>query len=298
MRRDYGRGKSNSGRIGWWLMATVLILSILVFGWLVFEKGRSKWGENRFYITAVVEDEWIRVVGVNSMMKRAVEVVIPGEVMVPLVGTQGELKVKSLWRFGESEGRPEEMVRRSLESWMGVKIDAVWRGDAAFEWSRVWSGMAESKWDSFSTVKAWNELRDDQRESLRIPSRLTSMKVTPDGQTEVSVDKGGLWAWMEGLWASPAILAESLSFEVVNASGEPGMARLVEQMIKSAGGVVVLVDTAEVEDGLCWYESGGESESVSIDWLERQMGCGERTGNRVGGDVRVVIGKEWAERYR
>ena len=35
----------------------------------------------------------------------------------------------------------------------GVKIDAVWRGEAAFEWSRVWSGMAESKWDSLVQLR-------------------------------------------------------------------------------------------------------------------------------------------------
>ena len=298
MRRDYGKKKSESGRSGWWLAAVILTLLLLVLGWLVFERSRSKWSEKRFYITVVVGDEWIRVVGVNSMAKRAIEVVVPGEVMVPLVGTQGELKAKSLWRFGENEGRPEEVVRQSLESWLGVKIDAVWQGETAFEWSRVWTGMSESKWDSFNTVKAWKELREDQKESLRIPSRLTSMKVTPDGQTEVRVDKGGLWAWTMGLWASPEILAESLSFEVINASGESGMARLAEQMIKSAGGVVVSVDTAEVDDGLCWHEGGDGSESVSIEWLERQLGCKERAGDRVGGDVRVVIGREWADRYQ
>ena len=298
MRCDYARKKSKSGSGGWWLVIVALVLLVLVSGWLVFERNRSRWSENRFYITAIVEDDWIRVVGVNSMARRAVEVVIPGEVMIPLVGTQGELKARSLWRFGENEGRPEEVVGRSLESWMGVKIDTVWRGEAAFEWKRVWSGMLENKWDSFNTVKAWKELRDDQRESLRIPSRLTKAKVTPDGQTVVRVDREGLWAWVEGLWASPAILAENLSFEVINASGEPGMAGLVEQIIKSSGGVVVLVDTAEEDDGLCWYETGIEGEFVSIDWLEKQMGCKERLGERVVGDVRVVIGRAWAERYK
>jgi len=261
----------------------------------------SVWDEDRFYVMAVVQDDWVRVIGVGKDEKRAVELVIPGAALVPVVGTQGELRASALWRFGENEKRASELVRLSLESWLGVNIDAVIKvGGNGVDWMDAWNGDDGVLADRLRVVKVWGELREDQKRSARIPENLTSVERSPDGESELVVDGLGLRAWTEDLWTNTEVLDEKLSIEVVNVSGEPGVGRLMEHILKAGGGLVVSVRSGEHEEGDCWFKGdAGERYQETIDWLKRQVGCKWQGKEGVpDGVIQLYVGNGWAKRYR
>lgn len=280
---------------GWGKIFLSLLVVLGIFFW--WKMKQSVWTEDLTYMMVVVADEGIRVIGVNDQEERAVELIIPGNVMVPVVGMSGSLKASSLWEFAVDEGRTQEIVRASLELFLGTKLNGVMRVKSGLSWTDVFENRGGGElYDRIRWYQSYTRLRSDQIESRGIPESLTQRKRYPDGEEVIEVDEAIL-RQVRDYWSNRVILDERLGVEIFNTSGEEGLGRLLESLVLSSGGLVLAVEGGEPRDGNCFFAIEKDAGSKTVEWIEKWLGC-RRIEESSGVGVRIWIGKEWAERYR
>lgn len=296
MRRKYdneSRDRKGSS-VGWFL--GIIGIAILVFVFLAV--GRNSWTNDRYYLMAVVGAEKISIMGVNANEGRGYELILPGNMLVPVVGMEGDLKANSIWKFGVDEGEPESIVQHSLERLLGVKINGVIRSDKV-TWAAVWGGRSGPLVERIKWFRSWHDLRDDQKDIQGVPSNITEFKRYPDGEEVIEVNEMALKNLISDFWANSLLLDERIGIEVVNASGEEGMGKLAETMIKAAGGLVLRVEAEQSREGTCWYAAKDDFlNSKTIEWLAKQFDCQQDKHAEVDASIKLWLGREWGDRYR
>ncbi len=300
----FGQYRLENGRGGFikWGLWGILIL-VMVVGWLKLAVG-SSWGDDRYYLMVVVEEKMLRVAGVNAKEGRLVELIIPDNMMIPVVGMSGSLKAGSLWQFAEGEGRAVGIVQSSLERWLGVKINGVIRSKSLNRvgWKEVLlTTDRQILIDKIRWFRVLNKLRDDQKSRMVVPDEMLERKRYPDGEEVLIVDESRFGDWVGKLWNNAGLTNEEVKIKVINATGEEGIGRLAERMIRGAGGLVVKVESGERQVGGCWFVAeGAENQKETKDWLTKQMDCEVRKeGDKVSmGEMELWLGEDWAKIYR
>lgn len=282
---------------GNWFFLLVPFVALLLFSF--YKLSQASWVGDRYYLMAVVSDEKISVIGVNAQESRGYELILPGNLMVPVVGMQGNLKATSLWQFGRDEGHPERIVEYSLERLLGIEIDGVIRTNNNLGWFDIWKSRGNGElFDRVKWLRAWKNLRNDQKMSTGIPSGIIEEKRDPDGEELVLVNEVAVKNLVGDFWLSSSILNERIGMEIVNASGIEGIGKLAETMVKSVGGLVLKVDSGETADQGCRF--GGSEEQLStktVKWLVDEWSCKYDKNEEVSSGLKIWLGKEWGDKY-
>ncbi len=95
----------------------------------------------------------------------------------------------------------------------------------------------------------------------------------------------------EDFFEDPDIVAESISLEVVNATGVSGFGRRLERMLTNLGSQVISISTARKDETMTKLQYA-ESKSYTVEKLERILGVtAEKQEGLSISDIRVILGK-------
>lgn len=253
---------------------------------------------------AVVKGDEVYLVRYDPNDKLGVVWKLESEMQIPVVHSDGLIRLGGLWRYGEVEGDPGEVVKRSLTGYLGVWIDGyVYINDGGGEmvgWNWLMPGKIKSDvslGDRWKFVSSWKGLREDQISEIKIGENLQEKVVWPDGTEVIEVSPDRIRLLTDQLFLDPELLEEDVLVKVVNASGVPGMARMMDRVMTNAGARVVEVSTAEETEGLCWYDVMDDTKRI-VKWLDK-VGCvrKERIEEDKGYELELWLGREWEKLY-
>ncbi len=301
--------KRRQPQISFWLrlLALTLALVVLVFvGRVAFWIKTSHWDKNIPLTLVVVGPSRMGLFQIDVANNRAELLNLPQNLTVGVAGVGSQYQVKSLWRFGEIEGRAGEIVSSSIAAFSGVWVDGYiydpnWTGGLPIRWSLLRSAGRKSNlslFDLVAVVKATTGLRGDQVQQSEISSNLLQKKTSPDGYEIVSVNEQRLALVMRDLFEVELVGADRRTISIANGSGVSGMARLFERMVTSAGGAVVEVKESEMVDGWCTVSYSGSSNGL-VGWLNKRVGCRLAAGDeqQSRAEIVVTLAKQWGDRF-
>src|SRR5688572_8436910 len=113
----------------------VLALSFLVFVTSFLLK--SRWSSEFNYLVVVASESRLGLLVVNPVSESALVISIPENMMMPVVGMKGEIRSAGVWKFGVGEERPVEITKRTVETFLGIKVDSL-------IYDRDWDGTSTS----------------------------------------------------------------------------------------------------------------------------------------------------------
>lgn len=279
-----------------------LVLTLAAFG---FKMRHSLWDDQLPLTLVVAGPEKLAVFQVSKAETRAVLLKLPGNLLVGVAGVGSEYQAKSLWRFGEIEGRAGEITGSSVAAFLGIWVDGYifdpsWQGGFPLSWSRLLGKgvITNLNWyDRLKTTATLAGLRSDQKVELELPANLAKGESAPDGYEVVRVDRERLPVVIGQYFSSNLISADRRTLRVANGSGSPGMARLLERMIVSSGGAVVEIEEAPLADNWCKARYKGELTGI-VRWLKKRLDCELETVTDLGrADVEVILGSKFGERF-
>lgn len=290
-----------------WKKYWLKVLGVLVFCLLIFLGSllvRSEWGSFNYTVGIIGKDK-IAILSVDPVAKQAVVMEIPGNMMLPVVGMKGELKASSVWKFGAGEGEMFGLTRRTLENFLGIKIDRLarvesWDGEAKGLSSLWWRPMTTDikTIDRVRLALFLRSLRDDQWSLNSVPLRLGVTEELPDGSRVVVMDTERLAGIMDD-FVNEMVLSSGLRVTIEDATGEKGTAVVAERILRTAGGVVTQIKRSESKDGWCFVgvTQKDENEAV-VRWLVEKLGCEKKLDESFDFEARLTLGKAWGEAYQ
>lgn len=218
---------------------------------------------------------------------------LPGELLVPVKGMQGQLRLESLLEFAEDEGEPFEIVRRSLEILLGVEIETV-----IYQKKPLWIGGRRKNYGLVIKKIAWwwrgQQRGESSWQKIDWPAGLGEEKLRPDGTKIREVEREEMWAYAREVLGTGRLRSEETGVRVINASEWGGMGYLATAMLEAEGAVVVEVRAEEPEQMGCRAE--GEGMNQIVKWMRTKWDC--ELSRKAGEDVTVRLGEEWGERYQ
>jgi hypothetical protein len=292
------------GRRPWsWIIASFLVVGLVLFG---FFSWRSIWDDELSLTLVIAGPDQLGVLQLNPGASRATLLKLPDNLLLGVAGMGSQYQAKSLWRFGEVEGRPGELVSSSVAAFTGLWIDGYiydpnWTGEIPLGWSHLWRGSQTTNLGPYDYVRALRflgQLRSAQKTTLSLPASIQEVNQSPDGYEYVSINEQRLSIFTRENFASPVILSDRRTLSVANGSGVPGMARLMERMTASSGGAVVEIQEAQLQESWCQGRYSGEATGV-VKWLEKRVGCQMEASDwqRARSEVEITLGVPWGERF-
>lgn len=300
---------AKSKRVGW-VIVLLLAAGLVtkgVFSWW------KEWQTEQFRHDYILVNEggikWLSLAEDDKSMQ---VFELAGNVLVDVVGMKGGLRSEVVWKFGEGEGRPVEIVERSVELMFGAVADGViyMPGNEVGTKSQVLKGALslKSKTD-LSWGERWNlywkirALREDQVEEVRMPTNIGVEEELPDGTKVIGIDRQRLDLLVADRLANEAVMGAEARLVIVNGSGIAGMGKLAERFLKTAGGLVVEVKEGDLRDGWCGF--GGERSTLAanrglVDWLRFKLGCERIEAKEFklnAGELGIRVGEEWGRAY-
>jgi len=252
---------------------------------------------------AVISKDGVSIVRYTPGDKQALLWKLEPDLMVPVALSDGEYRLKALWRYGEVEGSAGEIVKDSLMGYVGVWIDgfiylpnADLDNPVDWKWFRTgWKQTDIGIGDRWKFVSAYMGLREDQIVRLTIPENIEQIEEWPDGTRAVRVESERIRLLVDQEFLEGEILEKDVLVKVFNSSSSPGMARMMEHMVNNAGGRVVEVETADEKIAdFCIFEANKQEKEMK-EWLKK-IGCKMKAETDEIG-VKIWVGEKWAERF-
>lgn len=296
--REKGRGERT-----FFVVKVLFALGAVFAVFTFFLTLRSDWSEDFNFSVALVGREKLGLLTIEPANGKAMLLTIPSNMMLPVVGMSGELKASSVYRFGQGEGKPILITKRTLETFLGTKVDRL-------VYIENWSGE-ETSWKTFikpmvtdlptiDRVKlVWflMHMREDQWQSKEVPLKLGVVEMLPDGSEVVLVDGERLASIRQEL-NSEKLLQSDLRVNVENGTGERFMGVLAESMIESAGGLVSQVYEVEPMEGWCYVIVDKENENeIMVSWMLKKLSCEKKIEEMGSLEVVLKLGKDWGSAY-
>lgn len=213
---------------------------------------------------------------------------LPSDVLVPVVGMEGELRLDKVDDYGQDEGEVFNIVRRSMEIWLGVNIDGV---------IDLRERMISRKQSDLSLLERvvwerdWNKVGEVGEQVIELSDDLIKRVELADGRKVLEVGRARMWQFSSQFLGDYVLSSEDAGVVVVNASDRRGMALLATAMLEAEGAVVTDVESGDFYEGRCRVQVGEEE----VDWFRSKWGCEVEV--IAEGDWQVVLGRKWAERY-
>lgn len=244
----------------------------------------------------IVGEERVALLGIRPEEDSLTWVDLPADLRLRVIDSEAWYPVKSLWQLGEIEGKPEELVKQSLQQDLGLVVSGVIyleNKDVSVE--GLMSGLIDlgiksslSWWDRVVLYKTLTKMTTRGLVwEIDLPQIVMDRKEDEDGVVWKKLNER-IWVWTRDLWPSEKILALGITAAVYNSSEIPGKARTMGYVLESEGLRVVEVAGKEEKNEGCWYEM--EEDSDELKWLlERQLGCRRKDGIGDMDDVRAEL---------
>lgn len=266
------------------LIAGGFLLCILVG--LVMRVARKRVFDEKLGMgLVIVGEEGVALLGVRPEEDSLTWVDLPVNLRLRVIDSEAWYPVKSLWQLGEIEGKPEELVKQSLQQDLGLVVSGVIclrSEDVSVE--GLMSGLIDlgtrsslNWWDRVVLYKTLTKMTTRGLVwETNLPQVVMDVKEDDDGMMWKKLNER-VWVWTRDLWPSEKILALGVTAAVYNSSDIPGKARVMGYVLESEGLRVVEVAGKEEKNEGCWYEM--EEDSDELKWLlERQLGCRQKDG--------------------
>jgi hypothetical protein len=273
---------------------------------LVWQVSRSRWDRELPLTLVVAGKEKLALLQVDPAGKKALLLQLPDNLLIGVASVGSEYQAKSLWRFGEVEGRAGEIVQTSVAAFTGVWVDGYlydpeWHEGMPLNWRLLFNKKVQTNlsfYDLMASIRAVSGLRSDQKAIVSLPNNLLEEKTLPDGYKVATLNEQRLALLGRQYFSTPLVLADRRTVGLVNGSSVPGMARLLERMATSAGGAVVEVNEGEKTEGWCHVRYSGQVTGL-VKWLKKRLGCKlENTDwQRARAEVEVVLGEDWGKAF-
>ncbi len=290
----------------------VSLVALILIAVIFREIKQSVWQPPLGLTIGVIGKDKVAVLSFDPSQNEGQGLLIPGTVMLPVVGSSGQYKASALWRYGKLQGSPEEVSRRSLSYFLGLALDALiydpaW-SDGNPEPSWRWLDLLKtggvttlSMYDRFKLIQAWSKLRNDQRKWTDLPAALLTTETQPDGTKVQKADEDRLKVLVENRFKFRTLLEDRRTVAVANNSGVAGSARLMGRFISTAGGVVVEVgDNGSASPGWCRYNTTENNIHGVTLWLVKRLACVKDDQIPLSGraDIQVVVDQQFGEAFR
>lgn len=260
----------------------------------------------------VVNDDKIRWVNMSANKNEEVVVFdVPPQMLVRVVGMQGELRSDVLWRFASGEKKSVEITKRSLELMFGAVADGLIYVPGNEEDVKKLVGrslLSLTSRSDLSLVKRlviywnWKDVNDGQIKQLGIPTALGVVEELPDGSRVVRIDERRMEQVVADYLVDDKVIEGGARISIKNWSGQEGMAKLAERQARAVGGLVVEVGEGSTKDGWCWYSADKKTLDENrglVLWVWTRMKCEFEPNNDLReGEFELKLGKEWGEVYR
>lgn len=290
----------------------VLVIFFVSIAFVLKEYRVSIWQPPLPLTVAVIGADRVAVLSYDPSQLEATGILIPANVLIPVVGSSGEFKASTLWRYGTLQGKPLEVSKNSLSFFLGLEIDGTiydphWKdGNPEPVWAwlnlmREGGSTQLSLYDRLKLVQVWGKLRPDQKKWIDLPLSLQKPQTLPDGSTVQTVDADKLQSLIKNRFKLGSILEDRRTISVTNNSGIPGAARLAERFMTSVGAIVVEVtDGGSASPGWCRYNSNDKNANGAVVWLTKRLDCTKDVQIPLSGraDIQVMLDQGWGEAYK
>lgn len=291
-----------------YLPLTLLLILTMFGAWFVVMVYKpAKWSDRLPFTISAVDDETVGVIHLDPVRRTASVVMLPANMLVPVVNTSANYKAGSLWKYGEGEKRPGDIIQRSLELFLGIRSQAYVRvgqlpTDKRTEIAKViLRGGEQGSIGWLDRLRAFwfvSSLRDDQYQVSKLPETIGEMEELPDGSRVVSVTGERTLPLISKAYANEIVLADSRRVDISNNSGEPGMGIIAERSLAVSGALVAAVKNGDTEDFYCRVSApkSDPNEEGLVEWINKRLGCEIESSNQ-GNEIEVKVGKTWGETY-
>lgn len=275
-------------------MFLIILISLLVYDVLRQGIYSSKIGMN----VAVVGDK-----SVSLMLLRPDEgliswVDLPSNMKVKIYNSSATYPIDSLWKYGNTERRPFEILERSLGTSLGVAIARTIKvdGDAKIETVLGSLHKIGLKTDiSFRDKWLIRNFVSDVVDSKKVieeavPKKAFDEVVEPDGKVFLSVNSVAE-LWTNSKFVLEPILSENVDVTVNNLTGQTGYGVAISKQVESAGMRVVEVkaDKSDTVDGSgCIFYAPANS-PVSAKFLIDNLFCHRLSATKEGRGKGIMI---------
>lgn len=286
--------KSNRGVVLGLIVLVVMLMAVL--GW---QLRRQTWDDKLGVNVAIADGEQIEILSVKPEEKKVIIYTLPKNLMIPVPGMKGTLRVGSLWKFGSDEKKAVEITKGALEMFLGVKLDGLiylpgWKANAEanifLRPTRTDVGLG----DRIALSWMWGGVRRGDLMEKQLPVVRLERQLLPDGAEVLEMDPSRL----DNVRRDFGIQDLVNEGERVIVSGSKKVERkLAVRMIEAAGGVVLSENGGEVR-GVCEIKVGKDSENSALArYLRTKWGCSVKKETGTSGVVELLLGNGWNERY-
>lgn len=209
----------------------------------------------------------ISVISFQQKDQQAVVMHISDQIYLNVPKEYGMWTVGSVYKLGQEDNpqRGGQLLTLSVSKLLGLPIDGVVISKAKvpqtaeefiadlrknplstlLNLNNFQSSL--TKVESFNLFRSLSGIRADKVVSLDLAkSAITDSKLLPDSSRVLGVDSGKLDAYIRDKMGDSAILEESLSIAVFNATDHPGLATEAARIITNMGGNVVITSSTTV----------------------------------------------------
>lgn len=289
----------------------VLVVFFVSIAFFLREYRASIWQPPLPLTVAIIGNDRVAVLSYDPSQAEGTGILIPGNVLISVVGSSGEFKANTLWRYGTLQGKPLDISKNSLSYFLGLEIDGTiydpnWKdGNPEPEWNwlnlmRNGGSTQLSMYDRLKLIQVWNKLRPDQKKWIDLPVSLQKTQTLPDGSTVQTVDVDKLQTLIKNRFKLGSILEDRRTISITNNSGLPGAARLAERFLTNVGAIVVEVtDGGSASPGWCRYNTDKNTGGI-IEWLTKRLDCVKDIQIPLSGraDIQVMLDQGWGEAYK
>lgn len=254
-------------------------LMVVSWGWnsLLF---KSKWDERLRFNVWLVDENKVGLLSFEGDSARWIK--FEGRVVIPIDGTEGEVKLSSVLKFAETNKGEGGVMRRSLDKWMRLVSDGVF-------WKTEKLGVKEA------LIKSSNlSLRDRMKLAgwfasggkVEEVSITGEEETTIDDQRVVRIDVDKLLRQNREWWSEDEVLSDKRRVRLIIEKGDD----FRESVLGAAGVVIVektVVDQGRV--GRCEIKlpEGDRSEEGIPLYVREKFGC--KVGEEESGDLEIEL---------
>jgi hypothetical protein len=293
----------------WYLPIAAFLALVVITSWIwTMIVLPSKWRDNLPYTISLVGDDSIAVLHLDVTKKKALVVKLPPDMLVPVVNTSANYRASALWKYGEVEKKPGQIIERSLELFLGitsqgfVKLDNLPKDNKGEVAKMVIANGRISNIPLLDKIKAaWfiNSLREDQFQTITLPETIGDMEELPDGSRVVSVAGDRTIPIIGKAYANDVVLSDGRRVDVINSSGETGMGIVAERRLAVSGALVADLKNGDTKDFYCMVSAPKFESSMDglVYWMSERLGCvkGELHD---GNEVELTLGTQWGNAYK